>query len=978
MINKFLIKQKGQSLVEIVIVMAISIVILPALLTGIISSRQGKVQQAQRTQAVYLLNETIDAVRSVREKGWIPFAVNGTFHPAISGTSWTLATGSATVNGFNQQVVIGDVNRDLTGAIASSGGTLDPSSKKVDILISWSQPYISTVSANLYMTRYLSNNSFTQTTAADFNAGVLGPNTQVTNVSGGEVTLANNNKAKWCSPALSSATIDLPDGPPVAVSAVANASSNSIPNDVFVAVAPFATTSAKLAYLTVTANTDVPVPTLRGTFTLDPNKYSNSNLVPTGINLTNSFKTNDIKYYRSGSGGLYGLLATDLPDHEVVAVKINDGSADTFQDPTNKIYRYWTFFNTVMYPVSQPVIVNGNLETGNTSPYTTVVNSGTGTINSATKHGGAYSISVSTTKNSLSGVGGGGSCSGGKRIAVIPNMPYSFSGWINVPSSGNTKFKDARVRVVYYSACTGGSVISTTDSNLVSSTNQGWVQVSGTATTGSATSYAEIQLLLESTSNNNTSTAYFDDLSFSVSTSGFNDQAPFDYGASSLTILGDTGYIDSGGYLYTFDLSNIDNKSPTNGLDQVGCRILLDGYDCQPGNGTDMKYAAGETGASWSDTTSPAHLNCSDGGNIELNADHQLSAVQVGANKYVYVAVGAGTNPELDIADVTTPPTGSNLSNSTCGRGNDTGWKKTGSLDLDPASGTEEAANSVYAKSDGTRAYLSSNGGIIHNGIPDSDQFYVLDTSNKASPKFLSTWGSTVNGQHYANTAQTGYYNGNSTNIELYPRRALTVLNGDRAILVGQDGLPNDGIEPQEYQVLDLSTEATPTYCGGINFLPGFNDLTSVSEADGDNFVYMAANTNEKQLKIIQGGPDTGVYVNSGSFESSIFDAGISSSFYRFSASVNQPANTTIRAQVAVAPPVSGSCASSIFSFVGPNGDPNVFFTTNTATLSGTIPFGTYGGYQNPSRCFKYKFFLDTTDYNQTPILNDVNVNYSP
>ena len=979
--KKFFIKsQSGQSLMEIIIVMAMSMVILPALLTGLVSSRQGKAQQAQRTQAVYLLNETIDAVRSVREKGWESFAINGIFHPVILGTGWTLATGSAAVNGFTQQVVISDINRDSNGAIASSGGTLDPSSKKVDIAVFWNQPYLSTVSASLYMTRYLSNNAFTQTTVADFNTGVLG-NTQVTNTAGGEVTLANNNKAKWCAPALSSATIDLPDGPPVAVAATASATSVNIPNDVFVATSPNTSNSIKLAYVNVTANTDIPVPTLRGTFTLDPSKYSNSNLVPSGINLTNNFKTNDVKYYRSPAGKLYALLATDLSDYEVVAVQINNGTGDSFQDPVNKIYKYWTFFNTAMYPISQPTVVNGNFETGNISPYTTIINSGSGVINSSIVHAGSYSVGISTTKTSVSGVAGGGNCSGGKRIAVNSNMTHDWSGWINVPSS-NTKFKDARVRVIFYSACSGGSVISTNDSNLITTTGQGWVKVTGTASAGSA-AYAEIQLLTESSKSGATSTVYFDDITFSAS-SEFNDQAPFGYGASYLTILGGTGYIDSGGYLYAFDLSNIDSKSPTNGLDQIGCRILLDGYDCKPGTtASDLKYSAGEIGTSWSDVGSPAHNTCADGGNIELNADHQLSAVQVGNNKYVYVAVGAGTNPELDIVDISTPPT-SNITSNSCGRGGDTGWKVTGTLDFDPYSNTEEAANSVYAKSDGTRAYMSSNGGILHNGISDSDQFYIIDTSNKSSPKFLSTWSTTQlnpptpTPPHYTNTAQSGYYNGDSTNIQLYPRRALTVLNGERAILVGQDGIPNDGIEPKEYQVLNLATEATPVYCGGIYFLPGFNDLTSVSEADGDNFVYMVANTMEKQLKIIEGGPDTGLFVSGGTFESSVFDANLSSSFYRFNATVSQPSQTAIKAQVGVASPVGGSCASAVFNYVGPNGDPAAYFTTNVSSISGTIPFSTSGAYQNPNRCFKYKFFLDTLDYNQTPVLNDINVNYSP
>jgi hypothetical protein len=90
----------------------------------------------------------------------------------------------------------------------------------------------------------------------------------------------------------------------------------------------------------------------------------------------------------------------------------------------------------------------------------------------------------------------------------------------------------------------------------------------------------------------------------------------------------------------------------------------------------------------------------------------------------------------------------------------------------------------------------------------------------------------------------------------------------------GKDGVSNSN-DAKEYQVLNSSTEATPTYCGGINFDSGFNDLTSVSEADGDNYVYMVANTTVNELKIIQGGPD-GTYLDTGTMESTPLDVGYS------------------------------------------------------------------------------------------------------
>ncbi len=795
----------GASLIELLLAIAIAGAVLPAILTGFVTSRQGRVEQQQRTEAVTVLRRTQEALRSVRERGWSTFANNGTFHPAISSGQWTLASGVGVSGDYTTSVVISDVNRDSNNQIASSGGTLDPSTKRIDVSVTWEIPRTSSITSTLYLTRYLDNLVYVQTTEADFNLDTS-VQTAVTNAGGGAVQLGNNVKAKWCSPSFSPATIDLPDGPPVAVSATASATSTTIPNDVFVAVAPYASSSTKLAYLNVAANVDPPTASLRGTFTLDAAKYSNASYVPTGIGLDNNFKTNDVRYYKSGSGKLYALIATNLPDKEVIAILIDDNN---FQDPVSKIYKYSTFFNTRRY--------QGNAQS-------------------------------------------------------LPNQ----------------------------------------------------------------------------------------------------DETPFGYGGVSLAVLGSRGYLAAGGFLYVIDLSTIDSKSTSSGLDEIGCRIEMDGYDCNPGSGTDRKYSAGETGASWSTTTSAAHADCSDGGNIELYADNDLYPVQVGASTYVYVAVGAGTNPEFNIVNVTSVPTNSTspkISASGCGTiaSGNASWKRQSSYDFNTASGTEEAANSVFANSDGTRAYISSNGGIDGNsdGQADSKQFYILNTSNKSSPAFLS--GSPATGP------TSGYYSGSSTNVEMHPRRSLTVLNGQRVVLVGKDAIAN-GNDAEEYQVLNSSSEASPTYCAGINYDAGFNDLTSVTEADLDNFVYMVANTNEKQLKIIQGGPD-GTYSDQGTLESATLNAGYKTAFNRYSATLTTPTNTALSFQFAGADPVAGSCTGANYVFTGPDGTGSTFYTATTSALalnaSGT-------GYKNPAQCFRYKAFFSTIDYNATAVLSDMTVNYSP
>ena len=206
----------------------------------------------------------------------------------------------------------------------------------------------------------------------------------------------------------------------------------------------------------------------------------------------------------------------------------------------------------------------------------------------------------------------------------------------------------------------------------------------------------------------------------------------------------------------------------------------------------------------------------------------------------------------------------------------------------------------------------------------------------------------------------------------MYPRRSLTVLNGERVVLVGKDAI-TDNNDAQEYQVLNNISEATPTFCGGLDYDPGFNDSTSVSEADGDNFVYMVANTQEKQLKIIQGGADSAIYVAAGVFESQTFDAGSDAMFNRFFVTTNIPSNTTISYQVSVEPAISGSCNGVVFNYVGPDGTSNTFFTAN-----GNFPRDSDGtGYENPGRCMRYKVYMTSSTQTITPTLYDFNVNYS-
>ena len=182
-------KERGATLVEVLVAIALAGVMLPTLATALITSHAGRASSRQQLQAAALMREATEAVRTVRESGWNNIATDGTYHPSISGDSWTLASGSETIGDFTRQVVISTAQRDSGGAIVASGGTNDPATKHIEVTVSWETPYSSSVSDDTYLNRWQGNAIWAQTIQADFASGVA-TNTTVTNNSGGEVELA--------------------------------------------------------------------------------------------------------------------------------------------------------------------------------------------------------------------------------------------------------------------------------------------------------------------------------------------------------------------------------------------------------------------------------------------------------------------------------------------------------------------------------------------------------------------------------------------------------------------------------------------------------------------------------------------------------------------------------------------------------------------------------------------------------------------
>lgn len=282
---------KGSLLVELLIAFGLASILLPALLTGLVSATKGGESYGERTQAMGLLREGEDAVRSVRATGWNNIATNGTYYPKSNGTAWTLSTNSSDgiVGNFTRSVAISDFTRS---------GKIDPSTKKIDVNVSWSSTTNRTASSTFYLSRYLGNTTFVQTTKAQFDLGTNN-GTTVTNNSGGEVALGAGGKADWCAPSISAISpIDLPK------SGVANAIT-AIQGTVFAGTGDNAS-GVSFANVAI-SDTDPPVGNITATY--------------------DGYKTNGV--FGDGS---YAYLATDNNTKEIEMINLNSIVAGKYQE----------------------------------------------------------------------------------------------------------------------------------------------------------------------------------------------------------------------------------------------------------------------------------------------------------------------------------------------------------------------------------------------------------------------------------------------------------------------------------------------------------------------------------------------------------------------------------------------------------------------------------------------------------------------
>lgn len=140
-------KTGGISIIEALVSIGVLGVALLALLGFIAFSLEQSLIMKQTTQATALAEETMETIRNFRDNttwsGGLGLLTNGIAYHAQKSISnpvqWQMIQGSETVNGFLRSAVFTQVLRDGNSNIVVSGGTQDVNTKKITVVVSWSE-----------------------------------------------------------------------------------------------------------------------------------------------------------------------------------------------------------------------------------------------------------------------------------------------------------------------------------------------------------------------------------------------------------------------------------------------------------------------------------------------------------------------------------------------------------------------------------------------------------------------------------------------------------------------------------------------------------------------------------------------------------------------------------------------------------------------------------------------------------------------
>ncbi|RLC33798.1 MAG: hypothetical protein DRZ76_03890, partial [Candidatus Nealsonbacteria bacterium] len=181
--------QKGQSLIELLVAMGVFVLVISGIMFLTLDAHTANLYGQERTKATLLAQEGIEAVKSIKNRGWRYLPV-GSYGLDDSNGYWELKSGYDSIdNIFTRQITIEHPSRDVNGNIVETGGIIDYDTKKITAEVNWYHRAVrpSEVVIESYLTNWRSR-KWIQTTQADFDQGAKN-NVVTTAIEDGEVQL---------------------------------------------------------------------------------------------------------------------------------------------------------------------------------------------------------------------------------------------------------------------------------------------------------------------------------------------------------------------------------------------------------------------------------------------------------------------------------------------------------------------------------------------------------------------------------------------------------------------------------------------------------------------------------------------------------------------------------------------------------------------------------------------------------------------
>lgn len=149
--------EKGQSIIEAIVAMAIFIIIASSTVMVVLGSFSTARLAEEEAQATLFAVEGIEATQSIRNQDWDNLT-NGGHGLTRSGDLWAFFGASDDPDGagkFSRTVSLADVQRNSSGDMVDSGGTVDSDTKKVISTITWD--FTPSRQNEVELTAYLTN-----------------------------------------------------------------------------------------------------------------------------------------------------------------------------------------------------------------------------------------------------------------------------------------------------------------------------------------------------------------------------------------------------------------------------------------------------------------------------------------------------------------------------------------------------------------------------------------------------------------------------------------------------------------------------------------------------------------------------------------------------------------------------------------------------------------------------------------------------